>query len=316
MRILLLVVVLAVGGYFGSKLYIQHKVANDLDSVLVQIKPFADVTYDSVTASLNGELSVVGVTIDLPQFKDPVKLDAITLETPGFFFLLGLRGDGGYQDFEFPERLGVALEGLRAPLDADYLEKFEALALAGQGQTPPTGAEACTSSAGASLAALRSVGYTDMVMNLRFAFRRQGDDLDLEMAMHTADMYDVDITARLAGLTDPSALARGARPKLIEGRIDYVDRSLNSRMMKQCTEVHGVPHDAMVAAQLEELQTAARAYGMELDAMILAPYGEFIAGKERFTLIAKPARPVDLTQIGLYKPSDVPNLLNLMAEVH
>ena len=71
-----------------------------------------------------------------------------------------------------------------------------------------------------------------------------------------------------------------------------------------------------MVAQLEELQNTAKAYGMELDDMILEPYSEFIAGKERFTLTAKPLRPVDLTQLALYKPSDVPNLLNLMAEVH
>lgn len=314
MRILVIAVVLAVSGFFGAKLYIQYKVANDLDSVLAQVRPFADVTYDSVTASMNGELSIDGVTVVLPQFKDPIELDALTFETPGFFFLLGLRGD--YQELEFPEHLGVTFEGLRAPLDADYLQRFETLALTAQGQAAPTAAEACTTSAGASLAVLRSVGYTDMVMDMRFAFRRTADDLDLEMSMHTEDMYDIDVTAKLAGVSDPSALARGTRPKLIEARLDYTDRSLNAKMMKECTEVHGVPHEQIVAAQLEELQNTAKAYGMELDDMILEPYSEFIAGKERFTLTAKPLRPVDLTQLALYKPSDVPNLLNLMAEVH
>ena len=53
---------------------------------------------------------------------------------------------------------------------------------------------------------------------------------------------------------------------------------------------------------------------MELDALIIQPYTDFLLGKQRFTLIAQPPRPVDLTQLSLYKPSDVPNLLNLTAE--
>jgi hypothetical protein len=153
-------------------------------------------------------------------------------------------------------------------------------------------------------------------MDLRFAFRRADQDLELEFALHTNDMYDVDFTAKLADLADPSALVSGTRPKLIEARMDYVDRSFHSRLMKHCTEVHGVSVDEMIAAQLAELQTVARDNGMELDSMILEPYTEFISGKQRFTITAQPPRPIDLTQLGLYKPSDVPNLLNLMAEAH
>jgi hypothetical protein len=53
---------------------------------------------------------------------------------------------------------------------------------------------------------------------------------------------------------------------------------------------------------------------MELDAMLLEPYTDFLLGKQRFTVTSAPPRPVDLTRVSLYKPSDVPNLLNLTAE--
>ncbi len=313
MRTLLLAVVVIAAGYFGSKLYIQHKVASDLDAVLTQIRPFAAVSYGSVTASMNGELAVDNVTIRLAKFDDPIKVKAVTLETPGFGFLLGFDDD----DFEMPERFGVELTGLRTPIDADFLRKIDELARAERGGGRESPGDMCTSSAGVSSpAALRSVGYSEMVMNLRVAFRRNGNGLDLEVATHTEDMYDLDFAVKLADLADPTALARGAQPRLIEARVDYVDRSLNARILKQCTEVHGVPVEQIVAAQLQELQTIARGYGMELNEPILAPYTEFILGKEHFTLTAKPNRPVDLTRLTLYKPSDVPNLLNLMAEVH
>jgi hypothetical protein len=236
------------------------------------------------------------------------------LETPGFFFLLGFGGND--QDFEMPERFGVELRGLRAATDADYLQTLDELGRAQRGKPDLTQAEMCKSADGLTPAALKSVGYSELVMDLRFAFRRADQDLELEFALHTNDMYDVDFTAKLADLADPSALVSGTRPKLIEARMDYVDRSFHSRLMKHCTEVHGVSVDEMIAAQLAELQTVARDNGMELDSMILEPYTEFISGKQRFTITAQPPRPIDLTQLGLYKPSDVPNLLNLMAEAH
>ena len=97
------------------------------------------------------------------------------------------------------------------------------------------------------------------------------------------------------------------------GRLDYIDHSLNGRIMKHCAEQQVAPED-VIAAQLREIQVTARESGMELDAMIIEPYTEFLRGKQRFTLTSAPPRPVDLTTVSLYKPSDVPNLLNLMAE--
>jgi hypothetical protein len=313
MRTLLLAAILvAVGGYFGSKLYIQHKVATDLDAMLTQIRPFVDVTYENVTASMNGELSVGGVRVRSTQFDDPLTIDAVTVETPGFGFLLGFDSE----DLEIPERFGIAVTGFRAAIDADFLLKIDELGRAEAGGVARAPADMCTSGNGLSPAALRSVGYRELVMNLRFAFRRDGDKLDVDFAAHSEDMYDLDFAVKLAGVTDPMELAQGARPVLIEGRMDYVDRSMHARVMKHCTEVRGVPADRVVAAQLLELQTIARDSGMELDKLILDPYTEFITGKQRFTVTAKPIRPVDLTQLNLYKPSDVPHLLNLMAEAH
>lgn len=47
----------------------------------------------------------------------------------------------------------------------------------------------------------------------------------------------------------------------------------------------------------------------------MEPYERFLAGGSRFVLTAKPSKPIALTQIDLYKPEDVPALLNLSAEV-
>lgn len=43
------------------------------------------------------------------------------------------------------------------------------------------------------------------------------------------------------------------------------------------------------------------------------PYREFLNGKPTFIISAQPTKPVNLSQIGLYKPTDVPALLNLSA---
>jgi hypothetical protein len=302
-------VILGVGGYFGAKLYVQYKVARDLDAVLAQARPLADVEYDSVVATLSGELRVDGVSVRMAQYRDALTIDSVGLQTPGFLYLLGF----DQRELEMPERLGVALEGIRVSADADFMRALESLQAKAVARGELTAADECATSAGRTLATWKQLGYREVVADLRMGFRRQSGQLVMTFNADVEDMYEVGFELTLDGISDPTQMARGARPMLVGGRIDYVDQSLNSRIMKYCTEQQ-VPTEDVIAAQLRELHAVARDNGMELDAMIVQPYTDFLLGKQRFTLIAQPPKPVDLTQLSLYKPSDVPNLLNLMAE--
>jgi len=311
MRNLVVLVVIAVAGYFGAKFYIQYKVAKDLDMVLTQARPFVDLRYDNVVATMGGELRVEGVTARLAQFEDELTVDSVNVLTPGFFFLLGF--DNRARDFEFPEQLGFELKGLRARVDADFMKEIESLSERETLTRELTAADRCASTYGMTPAALKRLGYYEMNVDFRTVFRREGDRLTIDFGAHVEDMYDLDVTLTLGGIADPTALARGAKPLLVDARMDYVDRSLNGRILAYCAEQQ-VSADEVIAAQILELETVARSSGMELDAMLIGPYTEFLRGKQRITVTSKPNRPVDLTRISLYKPSDVPNLLNLTAE--
>jgi hypothetical protein len=308
-KLFIAAVVLGVGGYFGAKFYVQHKTAQDLDAVLAQARSTVDIEYESVVATLSGELRVEGVTIHVPQFADAVTIESVGLQTPGFLFLLGF----DQRKLEMPERLGVALTGVRLRADADFMRELDVAQAAKARAVELTPADQCATSYSFTPAVLRQLGYHELVVDLNMSFRRDGGQLVVGFGADVEDMYDVDVELTLDGIAEPTALARGVRPLLVAGRIDYVDQSLNGRIMKYCTELEVTPEE-VIAAQLREVHTLARDNGMELDALLIEPYTDFLLGKQRFTLIAQPPRPVDLTQISLYKPSDVPNLLNLTAE--
>ena len=161
-------------------------------------------------------------------------------------------------------------------------------------------------------AALKRLGYHEVVMDLDASIRTVATHLVVELGAEIEDMYELDVDLTLEG-ADPTAMARGVRPLLVAARLDYVDRSLNDRIVRHCAEQQ-VTREDVIAAQVREIQAIARDNGMELDAPLIEPYMDFLLGKQRFTLTSAPPRPVDLTRVSLYKPSDVPNLLNLSAE--
>ena len=113
--------VIGVGGYFGAKLFIQHKAAQDLDALLEQARPFVEVEYHQVVATLMGELRAEGLTVRIPQFDDALKIDSVGLQTPGFLYLLGF----DRRELEMPESLGIAIRGMRMDSDADFMRKLD-----------------------------------------------------------------------------------------------------------------------------------------------------------------------------------------------
>jgi hypothetical protein len=304
--------VIGVGGYFGAKFFIQHKAEQDLDGLLEQARPFVDVEYERVVATMKGELRAEGLTIRIVQFDDAFTIDSVGLQTPGFLYLLGF----DRRELEWPESLGVEIRGMRTDPDADFMRKldeYETARSAAVMAADSAPADRCIGASGLTPLSLKELGYHELVVDFDVRFHREEQHLVLEFGTHVEDAYALDVAVTLANLADPTALARGAQPLLVKGRLDYTDHSLNARILKHCADQQVAPED-VIAAQLREIQAVARESGMELDAMITDPYTEFLRGKRRFTLTSAPTRPVDLTTVSLYKPSDVPNLLNLMAE--
>ena len=98
----------------------------------------------------------------------------------------------------------------------------------------------------------------------------------------------------------------------LEGRVEMRDRSLNERVVRHCRD-SGLSDDAVELAQLAAFRQLGIDEGIDFDDPLVAPYRDYLNGESRFVLTAKPNAPVGLSQIDLYKPSDVPALLNLTA---
>ena len=129
------------------------------------------------------------------------------------------------------------------------------------------------------------------------------------------DMYAMQIDLTLDGIMTPDSLARGTfRPRMIDGRIEYEDDSLIDRTLKMCQR-EGLSEQEVIAAELDAFRAAGMQVGIALNEYVMDPYEKFLSGGSTFILAARPTKPVNLSQINLYKPTDVPALLNLSAEV-
>lgn len=309
---------LAAIGYFGSKFYLHDKVSRNLDTVLTAARPYVDVEYEGVSSTLSGELSVDGITAHVTGYKDPIQIDSVSIVTPGYFDLLKLFNTGSRsgQDFEIPDSLAIAFRGVSVDVNADFMEAVSAARQAqfNAKQIADPLAE-CVGTYGFTADMLKQLGYSKLVVDTAVGYRQENNRLVFDMSTNIENMYDLSFVMTLDRMPSPQSIAMGGyQPRLVDGRFEYIDRSLEERVMKLCSAESEIPAETVIAARVEALQTMAGASGIQFDDYVIDPYIEFLKGKDRFVVTAKPIEPVDLTQLGLYKPGDVPALLNLSAE--
>ena len=129
---IIFVILVAAAAYGGTKWHMHNKVGNSVDIAILMMSPFAEVTYEGVSSTLSGELTVDGVRVRLDGFNDELLIDRIGIDTPSFLSLLKLTditenplaavGD-------MPRYFGFIAEGIHLPANADYYHEFYNLGL-------------------------------------------------------------------------------------------------------------------------------------------------------------------------------------------
>jgi len=311
-------VILGAAGYGGSKLLLHHKVGEGVDQAVMAVSPFVNIEYDGVSSTMSGELTIDGIEARIDGFNDPIYIDRLGIDTPSYFSLLSLadiRQDLQSPDDVIPEYFGLLIEGIHMRISSDYFKKAYAATVDEiSAEALKVDAARCTGKYGFSPDTLSNLGFTDQVVSMTAHFRRGDGEFSVEMTSSVEDMWAIEANLSLAG-DMVSEMAKGPRfrPRMKNMRIAYEDQSLNARVEKFCGQL-GLTQEEIQAAQLEKLRYMGEVYGIEFDEYVIDPFIEFLGGKSTLVVTARPSEPISLSQISLYKPSDVPALLDLSAE--
>lgn len=313
-------VLLSASGYVGSKLLLHHKVESGVDNAFLMVSPFVNIEYDGVSSTMTGELTIDGIRATVVGFNDPIIIERLGIDTPSYFSLLRLADiaeNKASPDEIMPDYFGIIAEGVRLKVNADYMRKIHSARVAALDvDDADEPANRCSGKYGYSPDDLAALGYSEQVASASVHFRRGKGNYSVTLVSNVDDMWDMDLNVTLDGdmVTEMSKGSR-YRPKLRDLRVELHDDSLNKRVQKYCTTL-GLDSEQILAAQLDALQYFGGENGIMFDEYVIEPYKEFLSGKEHFVITAKPSEPVSLSQISLYKPSDVPALLDLSATAH
>ncbi len=317
MKWFLSIAVLAVVAYLGAKAYLHHKVGDTVDNAVVMASPWVDIDYQGISSTLSGELTVNGVTAKVSGFRDPITIDRIGITTSSFLSLLALSDTLSFSEPgapEFPDKVGFLIEGMRIAADSDlYRKGYEfRVGMLGVADAELPAAQ-CVGKYGFSPAALKNLGYDEQVISTAVTLNNSASRFSMEVGAGSKDMWEWDLEVVMDGdLTAGLSQGTAYRPALRSMKLEIKDASLNRRVDEYCVDL-GLTKEETAQARLDALAYFGDAMGIVFDELIIAPYLDFTGGKSTFVITAEPSNPLQLSQISLYNPKDVPALLNLNA---
>ena len=303
--------------YGGSKAYLHSEVGDAMDMAVLMMSPYADIEYSGVRSTMSGELTIEDIRINLHDYRDAIEIDRVGIDTPSFLYLIKMSDYMSMQTNGLPDSFGFLIKGLHVATDADYYDDLYAM-----GETMrETAAEEntttmCTGKYGFSPATLQDLGYDEQVFSMSVSVNNDGGQFNLDVATDIEEMWSVEANLSLAGdLMTELMKGTAYRPRLRDMTIDYTDLSLNDRVREHCGSL-GMTDEEITAAQVDAFQFYGESNGIIFDEYLMDPYVEFLNGKSRIRITAKPNEPIAMSQIDLYKASDVPALLNLEAQAY
>ena len=107
----------------GINGYIHHQFKTNIDNALSSLQVFARVKYSDLSTSiLSGEVTLENVRISAALLPEEINLGNVTLETPGFAYMLN--GPENIKKGEFPNQLNACSRYMRVNASSVMVKAF------------------------------------------------------------------------------------------------------------------------------------------------------------------------------------------------
>ena len=300
--------------YAGLKGYIYYQVKNGLDHAIAMAGPFADIRYHGIDSSLTGSVTVRDVRVHT--FGDDVQLAAVRLGTPNLMYLLATLSE--LQRGTPPDFLELQLRGLSLDLQGPLMNLAQT---AMQSKVPRLPASfPCAGQIAFGPAAWRAMGYQTLRSDvyLRIDLDKDARTVRLQGDWKTADMGEMRFTTELARIDPTVQHAPDAQNALLRSlTLDYTDHSYYKRLVAYCAARDKTDRNGFIASLVNANATYYMySWGVVPGADLRRAYGEFLRNPQSFSVVARPATPVELALLSQYSPDDLVALLDLRAVVN
>lgn len=311
------IVTAAVALAAGTKGYVHYQVKSGIDNLISLARPFADIRYQDIDTDLSGSAALHGLSILPHEFPDHFEIDTLTLSGPDMDFLLDGFADARRRG-EFPEHAAVDIRGFHVRADSAFVQALQQSA-AKLAELLNIDSDSCSLGQVFGAKDFAALGHdeflVDMGMGYRFAETFPGIELHWEFATPgERGRFDVALTGVGQGMQPRLQ----SLPKLRTAQLTYrLDPAFTRKAVDYCAQKRAVDRDTYIAQLASEPDIQYQVYmGFVPGPGLRQALQELLRNPGELQVAARPIDPLDFTTLGLYQPSQLPELLGLNVSVN
>ena len=305
--------------YGGIKAYMYYSLKSEMDQLARQFSLFGQLEYGGLSTSLAGSLSVHDLSLRVHGMDDEVRVKTIRYQTPNLWYLL--QDSKQFEKGRIPERLSLGIEGLTLDLFGEFTDRLEEviseLNFQLQGVNPLCGGRLFFGPS-----ELRDMGYEEISGDLHIGYRFDAPNAQIivDITSSTRDMAAVSMQGIIDGISDTSFMSliqAGSQPRLRGVTINYTDQSYTRRQVEYCAGLSKLqPNEYIEAETNQQPVYYGYLWGIVPGPGLRQAYRTFLSNPGQINLSFDLPESVNPDTVDLFKPEDIPGLLNLQLSVN
>jgi hypothetical protein len=316
-NVFITLIVVGLAGYGALKLYVFYKAKENFQQILYcagMPRMPADVPksnifdYDHISASVFGPIGIKGLKIRIPPLDEEINFGEV---------ILTYDYDGDLKKCPTPKHVNFTINDLR--MNVSLIDKIaknnEAMRARGRNMGDPV-PELVRRLGYADLymqsTELRALGYDQLVMDISFDLAFNPDDQEATFTVYekVKGLGDFNFKITVTGMAkNINSAVLGV--KLKEAKLEYHDESYVGRLFKMFADAKKVDVANYRKEIINNLDADFAGKQIKLSPDSIKNFKSFLDNPKHLIVTLYPYEPVGIESIKLYKPGDVPMLLNL-----
>lgn len=303
----------------GINGYIHHQFKTNIDGAFASIRPFVQIKYSDLSTSIfSGKVELKNVRFSAEVLPETLTLGNITLETPGFAYMLN--GPEKIKGGEFPEQLGIAIDDFYLDLTGETAQWLDRLVQRMQ----PIYASERKLCAGKSLfgpSDYKEMGYTRLRSHMRMSynFNENRKSLNIKMSGGTHNMGEMNADINIINIGSMAAnnVMQGGLPQLTNVEVTFKDQTYAPRIIKYCSELSGMKKEDYINAEVEQSnEYFYMIWGFAPGEGLREAYKDFLLNPDLVTLTMAPGKDFNPMLVANMSSSEVLEALNVHLKIN
>jgi len=265
------------------KVALWYSTKKSIDDFSKQSAAFVQLKYQTISSSIKGNVSINGITLFIPMFKETIHIKKVRLSADNLISLLKISFQ--LKSDEIPKSLGLLVEGIKVDLNSQFFNSTQ-----DQPQTPAEqfNTLACGNTIRFDEKVLKQMGYTEIVtdVNLSYLYDPLAKTLQFNLYESVEQFFSLDIDAEIKEIsTIPKAqdvamgLASSAQsmPKPGKIKLTIEDDSFITRKVNYCAKNNKSDQKTYIDKHVKMANIFLQKMGIKLHQSLLDAYSKSLS---------------------------------------